>query len=86
MGSVKHSGRSRHIISVLVCGLDVHEDSTYATILNPERRIVNQTRMSSERVLPYLSDFHVSEVNMESSNQIALARIEVNECSLWSFL
>jgi len=58
-------------MSALVCGLDVHKDSTYATILNYEGKIVNQTRMENERVLPYLSHFKISKVGMESSNQIA---------------
>jgi transposase len=71
MGSVKGGGRSGHVMSALVCGLDVHKDSTYATILNSEGKIVNQTRMSNERVLRYLSHFKVSKVGMESSNQIA---------------
>jgi hypothetical protein len=44
-------------MSALVCGLDVHKDSTYATILNSEGKIVNQTRMSNEKGLPYLSHF-----------------------------
>ena len=71
MGSVIREGRSRHVMSAFVCGLDVHKDSTYATILNHEGKIVNQTRMENERVLPYLSHFKVSKVGMESSNQIA---------------
>ena len=71
MRSVKRAGRSRHVMSALVCGLDVHKDSTYATILSPEGKIVNQTRMTNERVLPYLSHFKVCKVGMESSNQIA---------------
>jgi len=58
-------------MSALVCGLDVHKDSTYATILNPEGKIVNQTRMNNERVLSYLSHFKVERVAMESSNQVA---------------
>jgi transposase len=58
-------------MSALVCGLDVHKDSTYATILNSEGKVVNQTRMNNERVLPYLASFKVSKVGMESSNQIA---------------
>jgi hypothetical protein len=71
MGSVLRKKRSRHVISALVCGLEVHKDSTYATILNPEGKIVTQTRMSDERVLPYLSHFKVCKVGIESSNQIA---------------
>jgi hypothetical protein len=55
----------------LVCGLDVHKDLTYATILDSHRKIVNQTRMNNERVLLYLSHFGVGKVAMESSNQVA---------------
>ena len=51
-------------------GLDVHKDSPYATILNLEGKIVNQTRMENERVLPYHSHFEVCKVGMEFSNQI----------------
>ncbi len=58
-------------MSALVCGLDVHKDSTYATVLNHEGNVVNQTKMSNERVLSYLSHFKVSKVAMESSNQVA---------------
>jgi len=58
-------------MSAFVCGLDVHKDSTYATILDSHGKIVDQTRMNNERVLSYLSDFNVGKVGMESSNQIA---------------
>jgi hypothetical protein len=34
----------------LVCGLDVHNESTYATILDSEGKIVDQTRMENEKV------------------------------------
>jgi transposase len=71
MGSVLRKRCSRHVMSAFVCGLDVHKDSTYATILNLEGKIVNQARMSNERVLAYLSRFNVRKVGMESSNQIA---------------
>jgi len=45
---VLYVGRSLHIMSALVCGLDVHKDSTYATILYSEGKIVDQTRTSFE--------------------------------------
>jgi len=57
-------------MSALVCGLDVHKESTYATILNSEGEIVSQGRMSNDRVLPYLSGFRIDRIGMESSNQI----------------
>ena len=58
-------------MSAFVCGLDVHKDSTYATILDSDGKIVNQTKMNNERVLSYLSHFNVGKVAMESSNQVA---------------
>ena len=58
-------------MSTFACGLDVHKDSTYATILDPSGKIVNQTRRNNERVLSYLSRFDVGTVGMESSNQVA---------------
>jgi len=57
--------------AIVVCGLDVHKDSTYATVMDQEGKIVNQTKMSNERVLSYLSGFKVDRVAMESSNQVA---------------
>jgi len=71
MGSVKRRGRSRHTMSALVCGLDVHKDSTYATILDSEGKIVDQTRMENEKVASYLSQFKVRRVAMESSTAVA---------------
>jgi hypothetical protein len=41
LGSVIRRGRSRHTMIALVCGLDVHKDSTYATILNSEGKMVD---------------------------------------------
>ena len=58
-------------MSALVCGLDVHKDSTYATILNSEGKIVDQARMENEKVAAYLSQFKVRKVAMESSTAVA---------------
>ena len=55
-------------MSAFVCGLDMYKDSTYAAILDPDGKIVDQTRMSNERVLLYLSRFNIGRVAMESSN------------------
>jgi len=71
MRSVKRGGRSCHFMSALVCGLDVHKDSTYATILNNEGKVINQTRMDNERVLSYLTRYKVNKVAMESSTAVA---------------
>ena len=58
-------------MSALVCGLDVHKDSTYATILNSEGKIIDQTRMENEKVAAYLSQHKVGRVAMESSTAVA---------------
>jgi transposase len=58
-------------MSALVCGLDVHKDSTYATILNYEGKVINQMRMDNEKVLSYLAHYKVNKVAMESSTAIA---------------
>jgi len=58
-------------MSALICGLDVHKDSTYATILNGEGKVINQTRMNNEKVLSYLTHYKVGRVAMESSTAVA---------------
>ena len=58
-------------MSALVCGLDVHKDSTYATILNSEGKMIDQRRMENEKVSSYLSYFKVGKVAMESSTAVA---------------
>jgi transposase len=70
MGSVKCRGRSRHTMSALICGLDVHKDSTYATILDYQGKIVDQTRMDNEKIASYLAQFNVRKVAMESSTAV----------------
>ncbi len=71
MGSVKGLRRSCHAMSAVVCGLDVHKDSTYATILNSEGKIIDQTKMVNEKVLSYVSHFKVGKVAMEASTSVA---------------
>ncbi len=66
MGSVKGERRSRHVMSAVVCGLDVHKDSTYATILDQNGKIINQMKLGNEKVLSYLSHFNVGKVAMEA--------------------
>jgi hypothetical protein len=46
---------SSHTMSALVCGLDVHKESTYATILDANGKIANQKRMSDSLVPSYIS-------------------------------
>jgi transposase len=58
-------------MSAFVCGLDVHKDNTYATILNSEGKIINQMRMNNEKVPSYLSHYKVSKAAMEASTSVA---------------
>jgi len=58
-------------MSAYFCGLDVHRDSTYATILDCDGRIIGQRRIVNGRVLAYLSGYRISRVGIEASNQIA---------------
>jgi hypothetical protein len=56
--------RSVHTMSALVCGLDVHRDSTYATILDCDGKIVSQRRMSNDRILPRLSAYRIGRIGI----------------------
>ena len=58
-------------MSTLVCGLDVHKDSTYAAILNYEGKVINQMRIDNEKVLSYLAHYKVNKVAIESPAAIA---------------
>jgi len=49
-------------MSASVCGLDVHKDSTYATTLYCDGRIVSQRRMVNDKVLSYLSAYQISRI------------------------
>jgi len=58
-------------MSALVCGLDVHRDSTYATILDSNGKIASQGRMNNDKVLSFLASYRIDKIGMESSNQVA---------------
>ena len=52
-------------MSALVYGLDIHKESTYATILGPDGEIVTQRRMPNEEVPDFLKSHDVEKVAME---------------------
>jgi len=58
-------------MSAFICGLDVHRDSTYATIMDCGGKIVSQRRIVNDKVLSYLSDYQIDRIGMEASNQVA---------------
>ena len=49
----------------------MHKESTYATILDSDGKMVSQRRMANERILPYLSEYRIDRIGMEASNQVA---------------
>ncbi|MBS7623840.1 hypothetical protein KEJ39_09275 [Candidatus Bathyarchaeota archaeon] len=63
--------RSVHTMSAFLCGLDVHRDSTYATLMDRNGETVSQRRIVNDRVLSYLSDCRIDRIGMEASNQVA---------------
>jgi len=57
-------------MSSLVCGLDVHKDSVYATVMNYGGGIVDKRKLSNDEVVDYLSRYPIDKVAMESSTSI----------------
>jgi transposase len=58
-------------MSAYFCGLDVHKESTYATVLGPDGGVVAQSRMPNEDVPGFLEPMKVERVAMEASTSIA---------------
>jgi hypothetical protein len=52
------------------CGLDVHKESTYATILDQTGQVATQIRMKNEEVPQFLQPLEVEKVAMEASTYI----------------
>ena len=57
-------------MSAFVCGLDVHSESTYATVLGLDGRVVAQKRMPNELVPAFLKPYRVERVGLEASTYI----------------
>jgi len=57
-------------MSVVVCGLDVHKESTYATVLGPGGEVLAQGRMRNEEVPGFLGQHSVERIAMEASTSI----------------
>jgi transposase len=58
-------------MSAFFCGLDVHKESTYATILGQDGEVVAQRRKSNEEIPTFLKPYPVEKVAMEASTNIA---------------
>jgi len=71
--------RSCHVMSAFV-GLDVHSEHTFATVIGPDGRVVDQRKMLNELVPTFLKLFRVERVGLEASTHVApLYRILVKE-------
>ena len=50
--------------------MDVHSESTYATVLGPDGRVLAQERMANELVPAFLRPYGVERVGLEASTYI----------------
>ena len=57
-------------MSAVFCGLDVHKESTYATVLDSTGQVVTQRRMKNEDIPEFLEPLKVDRVAMEASTYI----------------
>ena len=70
MKEVYPERRSGHTMSAVFCGLDVHKESTYATVLDSTGQVVTQRRMKNEDIPEFLEPLKVNRVAMEASTYI----------------
>ena len=56
-------------MNVVVSGLDVHKDYTYATILGPNGEKLAQRKMPNEEAPAFLKPYQVERVAMEAPPQ-----------------
>jgi len=57
-------------MSSLVCGLDVHKDSIYATVMNYGGEIIDKRKLTNDEIANFLSRYPIDRVAMESSTSI----------------
>jgi hypothetical protein len=55
-----------------VCGLDVHKETTYATVLDPSGQILIQRKLQNEDMPAFLDITHPDKLAMEASTYIIL--------------
>ena len=53
-----------------VCGLDVHKNSVYATVMSYGGEVVDKRKLSNEEVVSFLDRYPIDKVAMESSTSI----------------
>jgi len=57
-------------MSSLVCGLDVHKDNVYATVMNYDGEIIDKRKLTNDEVANCLNQYPIDKVAMESSTSI----------------
>jgi transposase len=57
-------------MSAVVCGLDVHKETTYATVLDPSGQVLVQRKMMNEDIPAFLEMTHPDKLAMEASTYI----------------
>jgi transposase len=57
-------------MSSLVCGLDVHKNSVYATGMSYDAKVIENRKLTNDEVANYLSRYPIDRVAMESSTSI----------------
>jgi transposase len=57
-------------MSAVVCGLDVHKESTYATVLDRDGQVLVQRKMPNEDIPRFLELIHPDKLAMEASTYI----------------
>ena len=57
-------------MSAVVCGLDVHKETTYATVLNRDGQVLVQRKMQNEDIPAFLDMTRPEKLAMEASTYI----------------
>lgn len=59
-----------HDVSSLVCGLDIHKNSVYATVMSYGGEVVDKRKLPNDEVVSFLDRYPIDKVAMESSTSI----------------
>lgn len=52
-------------MSSLVCGLDIHKDNVYATLMSYGGEVVDKRKLSNDEVVGFLDRYPIDRVAME---------------------
>jgi len=66
-------------MSAVVCRLDVHKESTYSTVLDPEGEMLARRRIPNDEIPSFLEPLGIDKVAMEASTYIILIYRKLKE-------